>query len=38
MACLPPRTPIRDNEKLTLFFDEEAMHLFDPETGLSCGC
>ncbi|WP_027683311.1 ABC transporter ATP-binding protein [Rhizobium leguminosarum] len=37
MACLPPRTPIRDNEKLTLFFDEEAMHLFDPETGLSCG-
>ncbi|TBC95714.1 sn-glycerol-3-phosphate ABC transporter ATP-binding protein UgpC [Rhizobium leguminosarum] len=37
MACLPPRTPIRDNEKLTLFFDEEAMHLFDPQTGLSCG-
>ncbi|MBY5867907.1 ABC transporter ATP-binding protein [Rhizobium leguminosarum] len=37
MACLPPRTPIRDNEKLTLFFDEEAMHLFDPETSLSCG-
>ncbi|MBY5736851.1 ABC transporter ATP-binding protein [Rhizobium leguminosarum] len=37
MACLPPRTPIRDNEKLTLFFDEEAMHLFDPKTGLSCG-
>ncbi|MGZ2455003.1 ABC transporter ATP-binding protein [Rhizobium anhuiense] len=37
MACLPPRTPIRDSEKLTLFFDEEAMHLFDPETGLSCG-
>ncbi|MBY3127557.1 sn-glycerol-3-phosphate ABC transporter ATP-binding protein UgpC [Rhizobium laguerreae] len=36
MACLPPRTPIRDNEKLTLFFDEEAMHLFDPQTGLSC--
>ncbi|WHO74426.1 ABC transporter ATP-binding protein [Rhizobium sp. BT03] len=36
MACLPPRTPIGDNEKLTLFFDEEAMHLFDPETGLSC--
>ncbi|MBB6224626.1 ABC transporter ATP-binding protein [Rhizobium leguminosarum] len=36
MACLPPRTPIRDNEKLTLFFDEEAMHLFDLETGLSC--
>ncbi|MBX5165505.1 MULTISPECIES: ABC transporter ATP-binding protein [unclassified Rhizobium] len=36
MACLPPRTPIRDNEKLTLFFDEEAMHLFDAETGLSC--
>ncbi|MBP2444338.1 ABC transporter ATP-binding protein [Rhizobium leguminosarum] len=35
-ACLPPRTPIRDNEKLTLFFDEEAIHLFDPETGLSC--
>ncbi|MGZ2485063.1 multiple sugar transport system ATP-binding protein [Rhizobium pisi] len=37
MACLPPRTPIRDNEKLTLFFDEEAIHLFDRETGLSCG-
>ncbi|OAV52896.1 sugar ABC transporter ATP-binding protein [Rhizobium sp. WYCCWR10014] len=37
MACLPPRTPIRDNEKLTLFFDEEAMHLFDPQTGLNCG-
>ncbi|MBY3094587.1 ABC transporter ATP-binding protein [Rhizobium laguerreae] len=36
MACLPPRTPIRNNEKLTLFFDEEAMHLFDPQTGLSC--
>ncbi|MBY3075327.1 sn-glycerol-3-phosphate ABC transporter ATP-binding protein UgpC [Rhizobium laguerreae] len=36
MACLPPRTPIRNNEKLTFFFDEEAMHLFDPQTGLSC--
>ncbi|RUM22994.1 sn-glycerol-3-phosphate ABC transporter ATP-binding protein UgpC [Rhizobium vallis] len=36
MACLPPRTPIGDGEKLTLFFDEEAMHLFDPVTGLSC--
>ncbi|EJZ17580.1 sn-glycerol-3-phosphate ABC transporter ATP-binding protein UgpC [Rhizobium sp. Pop5] len=36
MACLPPRTPVRDNKKLTLFFDEEAMHLFDPQTGLSC--
>ncbi|MDC9811003.1 ABC transporter ATP-binding protein [Rhizobium binxianense] len=35
-ACLPPRTPIRDGEKFTLFFDEEAMHLFDSETGLSC--
>ncbi|PDS76328.1 sn-glycerol-3-phosphate ABC transporter ATP-binding protein UgpC [Rhizobium sp. L43] len=34
-ACLPPRTPIRDGEKLTLFFDEEEMHLFDPKTGLS---
>ncbi|AJC80782.1 sn-glycerol-3-phosphate ABC transporter ATP-binding protein [Rhizobium etli bv. phaseoli str. IE4803] len=36
MACLPPRTPIRNNETFTLFFDEEAMHLFDPQTGLSC--
>ncbi|RUM07619.1 ABC transporter ATP-binding protein [Rhizobium chutanense] len=35
-ACLPPRTPIRDNEQLTLFFDDEALHLFDPQTGLSC--
>jgi len=36
MASLPPRTPIRNNKKLTLFFDEEAMHLFDPKTGLRC--
>ncbi|MDO3431092.1 sn-glycerol-3-phosphate ABC transporter ATP-binding protein UgpC [Rhizobium sp. CBN3] len=36
MACLPPLTPVRDGEKLTLFFDEEAMHLFDAQTGLSC--
>ncbi|PDV86695.1 sugar ABC transporter ATP-binding protein [Rhizobium sp. H4] len=36
MACLPPRTPIRNSETLTLFLDEEAMHLFDPQTGLSC--
>ncbi|MBX5001083.1 ABC transporter ATP-binding protein [Rhizobium lentis] len=36
MACLPPRTLVRDGEKLTLFFDEEAMHLFDPQTGLNC--
>ncbi|SCB60485.1 carbohydrate ABC transporter ATP-binding protein, CUT1 family [Rhizobium aethiopicum] len=36
MACLPPRTPVRDGQKLTLFFDQEAMHLFDAQTGLSC--
>ncbi|WP_064711330.1 ABC transporter ATP-binding protein [Rhizobium bangladeshense] len=35
-ACLPPRTPFRDSEKLTLFFDEEAIHLFDAQTGISC--
>ncbi|AGS23185.1 sn-glycerol-3-phosphate ABC transporter ATP-binding protein [Rhizobium etli] len=36
MACLPPRTQVRDGEKLALFADEEALHLFDAQTGLSC--
>ncbi|MBX4910543.1 MULTISPECIES: sn-glycerol-3-phosphate ABC transporter ATP-binding protein UgpC [Rhizobium] len=36
MACLPPRTLVPGDEKLTLFVDEEAMHLFDAQTGLSC--
>ncbi|AYG63435.1 ABC transporter ATP-binding protein [Rhizobium jaguaris] len=35
-ACLPPRTSIGNNRKLTLSFDDEAIHLFDAETGLSC--
>lgn len=36
MACLPPRTRITDGQMLALSFDEEAIHLFDPETGISC--
>ncbi|MBB5575725.1 MULTISPECIES: ABC transporter ATP-binding protein [Rhizobium] len=35
-ACLAPRTPISADRKMTLFFDDEAIHLFDAETGLSC--
>ncbi|MFS8112634.1 sn-glycerol-3-phosphate ABC transporter ATP-binding protein UgpC [Rhizobium jaguaris] len=35
-ACLPPRTSVENNRKLTLSFDDEAIHLFDAETGLSC--
>jgi multiple sugar transport system ATP-binding protein len=33
MASLPPRSHIAGGADLTLFFDEEAAHLFDPETG-----
>ncbi len=35
MASLPPRTVVQAGDTLALFFDEEAVHLFDPETGLS---
>jgi multiple sugar transport system ATP-binding protein len=35
MACLPPRIPVHVDDELVLFFDQEAMHLFDPQTGLS---
>jgi multiple sugar transport system ATP-binding protein len=34
MASLPPRTPLDNDQELTLSFDQEAMHLFDPATGL----
>jgi multiple sugar transport system ATP-binding protein len=33
MACLPPRSSIAGGEDLTLFFDEDVAHLFEPETG-----
>ncbi|TCL64620.1 sn-glycerol-3-phosphate ABC transporter ATP-binding protein UgpC [Rhizobium sp. BK251] len=36
MACLPPRTRLLPGEALRLSFEEEAMHLFDPESGVSC--
>jgi multiple sugar transport system ATP-binding protein len=34
-ACVPPRSSIADGAALNLFFDEDAAHLFDPETGLA---
>jgi multiple sugar transport system ATP-binding protein len=36
MASLPPRTLLSAGQELTLDFDPEAVHLFDPETGLRC--
>jgi multiple sugar transport system ATP-binding protein len=36
MAALPPRTQVVSGEPLTLAFDPEAVHLFDPSTGLRC--
>jgi multiple sugar transport system ATP-binding protein len=37
MASLPPRTMLSSGEEMELFFDAEAIHLFDPETGLRFG-
>ncbi len=34
MACLPPRSRIAAGQRLTFAFEEEAMHLFDAESGL----
>ncbi len=34
MASLPPRSAVATDAQLTLVFDEQAMHLFDPEHGL----
>ena len=34
-ACVPPRSATSDGAPLNLFFDEDAAHLFDPETGLA---
>jgi multiple sugar transport system ATP-binding protein len=36
MASLPPRTLLSAGQELALVFDPEAIHLFDPETGLRC--
>jgi multiple sugar transport system ATP-binding protein len=36
-ASLPPRTALASGDKVTLFFDQEAVHLFDPQTGLRFG-
>jgi len=33
MACLPPRSIVSEGAELALSFDEQAAHLFDPETG-----
>ena len=33
MASLPPRSAVATDAELTLVFDEQAMHLFDPENG-----
>ncbi len=34
MACLPPRSRIAAGQRLTFAFEEDAMHLFDAESGL----
>ncbi|KQV65260.1 sn-glycerol-3-phosphate ABC transporter ATP-binding protein UgpC [Rhizobium sp. Root1220] len=34
MACLPARTPLDSGQALALSVDREAIHLFDPATGL----
>jgi multiple sugar transport system ATP-binding protein len=32
MACVPPRSDVKEGTALTLSFDEDVAHLFDPET------
>lgn len=36
-ASLPPRSAIASGDQVRLFFDQEAVHLFDSETGLRYG-
>jgi len=34
-ACVPPRSTITDGAALTLFFEQDSVHLFDPKTGMA---
>lgn len=34
-ACLPPRTPLCEGSDCVLAFDDDALHLFDPQSGRS---
>lgn len=36
-ASLPPRTALASGDEIALFFDQDAVHLFNAETGLRCG-